>query len=252
MPISFEQINSIPDTLPNNRHEVMFPSIQNSDGYALTLRHGHVTLPAATLGQVKVKFLGHSIAFAGTLATENSVTVSFLEDSEGTVLQALTAWMQIARNRETYEGGLKSEYAANGEVYMYDTRGEKVHTFVLYNMWPMVITYPDMVEESGPAEVEVQFSVDAVDLKAKEDSYAKHQTGKNSTQGSGDGYAYYSSPTSVDFGKSISNIGIDGSSFDVQRALQLGSFQLSPSNSIIPQNAFTVARFAKQFGSLFR
>lgn len=101
MPISFSQINAIPDVLPNNRHELMFPSIQGSDGYALTLRHGHVTLPQAQIAQIPVKFFAHSVAFAGSLSAENSMTVTFLEDSNGTVLQALIAWMQIARNRET-------------------------------------------------------------------------------------------------------------------------------------------------------
>lgn len=253
MPISFEQINSIPDILPNNRHELRFPTISDSDGYQLTLRHGHVTLPQASIGQVQVKLLGHRVAFAGGMAHENSMTVTFLEDSAGTVLQALIAWMEIARNRNTGGGGLKSEYAANGTLYMHDTNGDKVHTFTLFNMWPMAVSYPDMGEESGPSEVEVTFSVDAVDLETSQGAYNQHQTGRKSLRGEGDAFAYPNAdPASLDFGKSIANMSIDGSNFNVQKLLAIGPYQLSPEQSVLPNTAFTMAKFASQFGSLFR
>lgn len=253
MPISFEQINAIPDPLPNNRHELRFPSINGADGYDLTLRHGHVTLPAATYGQIRVSMFGHKVAFAGNVAHDNTLSVTFTEDSQGTVLQALIAWQQLARNVETGTGGLKQEYAANGELYMYDTMGNKVLTFILFNMWPMVVNYPDMGEETGPAQVEVQFSVDAVDLKSNSGAYGSNQTGKKSTRGAGANFAYSTDPTSVDFGSSFGNLSIDGSNADVRRVLQLGSYQANLLGKIpVPDNAFTLSKLAQQFGSMFR
>lgn len=254
MPITFEQINAIPDPLPNNRHELRFPSIANSDGYALTLRHSVVSLPAATLGQIRVRILGHSVAFAGGVAHDNIMSVSFTEDSEGTVLRALISWLEVARNRDTASGGLKSEYAADGQLLLHDTMGNIVHRLTLHNMWPMSVNYPEMGEETGPATVEVQFSVDAVSLEMQGGNSSQHQTGKQSLKGKGSSFAYQNAdPTSIDFGSSISNMSITGSNFNVRRALQLGAFQMNLlSQSVIPQNAFTVAKLATQYSSFFR
>ena len=252
MPITFEQINAIPDVLPNNRHELRFPSIAGSNGYALTLRHSAVSIPAATLGQIRVRLFGHSVAFAGGVAHDNIMSVTFTEDSEGTVLRALISWLEVARNRDTASGGLKSEYAADGELLLHDTMGHIAHKITLHNMWPMAINFPEMGEETGPATVEVQFSVDAVSLELKNSS--QHQTGKKSLRGSGNSFAYPNvDPTSLDFGSSVGNMSITGSNFNVRKTLQLGAFQLNlQGQTVIPQNAFTVAKLATQYSSFFR
>ena len=210
-------------------------------------------MPAATLGQIRVSMFGHKVAFAGNVAHDNMMSVTFTEDSEGTVLQALIAWANIARNVESGTGGLKEEYAANGELYAYDTAGNKVLTFTLFNMWPIVVGYPDFGEESGAAQVEVQFSVDAVDLKSSSGAYGSNQTGKTSLLGSGRSFSYSTDPTSVDFGSSFGNLSIDGSNTDVRRILQLGSYQMNLLGKVpVPDNAFTLSKLAQQFGSMFR
>ena len=262
MPVTFSQINALPDVLSTDRHELVFPTITDIDGYELTLRHTTVTLPATQIGQVRFKYLGFPIARRGGDAFDNILNVSFNETVDGVVTRCLTAWQQVARNRETGAGGLVSEYAANGQFTIYDTVGEPVLKFVAYNMWPMIITHPNWSEESGAAHIDVQFSVDALDLVqdggneygsgGTTGEWELHTTGSESPYGRGDNQGYVPvDPGSLDFGQAIYNIGIEGSPSAVRSALRIGSFVLEASNAIIPNTALSIAQFAADYAEYF-
>lgn len=255
MPIEFSQVAAV-DVLSSDRHELIFPTIAGRDGYPLTIRHTTVTLPAKSIGKIRVKYLGHTAMFRGGDASDNVLSVSFYEDVQGTVLQTLLAWQQLVRNRETGQGGLKSEYAVNCNLHVYDTVGKKALSFTLYNVWPDTVNYPNFGEESEAAHVDVQFSVDAVDLSQSTSdgsggstgAYDLHTTGKNLP--SRNDYPV-PDPTSLDFGSAISNMGIDGSSDRVRQVLRLGSYSLTPNNSIVPVTAMTMSKFASSFANYF-
>ena len=262
MPITFSQINALPDALATDRHELVFPSIQDVDGYELTLRHTTVTLPAIGIAQIRVKYLGYPIAFRGGDTFDNVLNVSFQETVDGAVAKALLAWSQVARNRNTGEGGLKSEYSANGQFTIYDTTGSPSLKFVAYNMWPFMVTYPNWSEESGTAHIDVQFSVDAVDLVqdggdeygsgGSTGDYYRHQTGNRNPYGMGDSEEYAPvDPGNIDFGTAIYNIGINGSPSAVKSLLKIGAYALQSSDAIIPSTALTLAQFASNFSDYF-
>lgn len=167
MPISFSEVNSMPDILSNGRFTVFFPSLPNGggDGKPLSLSNTEITLPAYETAQIIVKIMGWSIAFAGRRIQNNTLSMSFLETVEGNVHPALVNW-QIAAAGTLNAGGMrKNDYSIEAMISVYDTTGRVSLNFIANNVWPMRVT-PTTLSDDGsqPARVEVDFSVDSVDL----------------------------------------------------------------------------------------
>lgn len=230
-PITFTQINSIPDILSTDRFTLMFPTIQGVDGRALTLRHAEVSIPKRAVAQIGVKYLGHSAYFRGNSENDSIMNVQFFEDAEGTTTDAIFAWMKLVRNSEDGSGLLKEQYAQQAAMEVYNTVGEPALTFDLYNIWPMSVTFPEFGEQSGPAKITVEFSVDGVTPNGLE----------------GDGTP---PPGGGSYGRSYTTR--IGGSIGVGASVSLGGFNLSVTGSVpLPVNALTLSQFANKFSRFF-
>lgn len=166
MPISFKQINSIPDIMNSERFMVMIPNLPGGGtGEKLTIRNVDVTLPPMEVAQILVKILGWTLAFAGRRIQQNSLTMSFYEDSAGTVTNALAKWQDACAGFVNAGGLLKKDYTRDFEVKAFDSTGKAALVFHCNNCWPMRITHPQLSSDSNaPYRVDVDMSIDSVDL----------------------------------------------------------------------------------------
>lgn len=163
MTITFNQLNSLTDILPNNRHILYFPSVLGLQGRDLTLNNTQVTIPTYGTAHIRVKLLGHSIGFSGGIDFDNSLICSFYERSKGEVLRNLTTWLNASRNMETGARLPKSQMAANGTLDVINTIGEAAFSVELINVFPIQITWPELAHSSnGPTEFQTTFNVDGV------------------------------------------------------------------------------------------
>ena len=164
MPMTWNQVNQMPDIAANNRFKVFFPTLDGIDTKPLTdLVHG-VSLPQNGVGHIQVRLFGSSIAFAGSRVFDNTMQVSFYENVKGQGLSAIEAWKSKIRTRNGARNR-KFAYAKNGTLEIYDTTGETIYSIPLNNMWPMTIEYPQLDEAgSAPMEFNVTFSVDFAEL----------------------------------------------------------------------------------------
>lgn len=243
-PITFTQIDSVPDILPANRHKLIFPSM-GGNASGLTLRYVSVQLPTEGIAQITIPYLGHPISFRGGTTSEHTVTVEFNEDSAGTTLNTLYAWMGLVRSHKQGQGGYKKEYAKDGELHVFDTTGVPTHKFTLLNMWPFNITLPQNGQDSAAYQVSVQFSVDGVDLTTSteyepatgNDAVNNVYGNPYSEVGSGitDSVLNMSNGTVLGAGTSGSSLGLSG------------GISLSSSGATI-----SLGTFSLKFGSLFK
>lgn len=165
MPINFSQINGLADTLANDRFTVFFPALPGGDSTLLSLRNTDITLPPYEVAQILVKILGWSLAFAGRRVNTNSFTLGFYEDVNAAILQQLTAWQELAAGFVKAEARMKIDYAVDIELKVYDTTGRTCMVFRMNNCWPMRVNIPAWADDATqPAKVEVDMSVDSVDL----------------------------------------------------------------------------------------
>lgn len=167
-PLTFTEINSVPDILASNRHSLFLPSIPGVDVKALRISKVSLTLPQRSTGHSIVKLLGHSIGFRGNLSFDHLIQTTFYERSDGVILRSLLTWKNYVRNQFDGTSRFKAEYAQDGYFEVYSTTGSVVHNIRLINMFPVIVQYPEYGEESVPAAVMVQFNTDQVQLESGE------------------------------------------------------------------------------------
>lgn len=168
MPISFAEVNSMPDILSTGRFTVFFADLPNNGGQgrSLSLSNVEVTLVTYDVAQVIVKMMGWSTAFAGRRVQANTFNMSFVETVRGNVHRQLLKWQDAAAGIRRAGGFMKTDYASEINIQVYDTTGKVSLSFNAINAWPMQVT-PTQLQDDGstPAHVECTFSVDAVDLE---------------------------------------------------------------------------------------
>jgi len=167
MAFTFNQVAAAGDVLPHNRHSLIFPNLPNGgNGYDLSIRNTTVSFTPWEVGQIIVKMYGWSVAFAGRRNNPNTFSCAFLETTDAPVIKTLLGWQSACSGFKKPNGLLKSKYAVKAKLYVYDTAGNKAFTVILYNVWPQSITFSDIQEDSGAAEVTVNFSIDAMDIES--------------------------------------------------------------------------------------
>lgn len=166
MPITFTEVVAAGDILPANRHVLSFPTLPTTaDGRILEIRHAEVTLPQFQVGQVQTRVLGYAIAFSGIRMMTNTFTANFYDTTGSPVVKTLTAWQDRCAGLKTHRAQLKAKYAVNSKLVAYDTTGKSSLHIKLINVWPINITYGNFTEDSSPQHIEVEFSVDAMDIE---------------------------------------------------------------------------------------
>lgn len=165
MAISYNEVVAAGDILPNNRHTLYFPAIPDvMNGHDFTVRHSTVTMPNLSVGQIIVKMMGWSVAFAGIRSQINTFNVEFYETVDSPMVKGLAQWQDICAGFKSHLAKMKKDYAVNARCVAADTTGKVSLTVDMHNVWPVNITYGQYSEESGPAMIQVEFSIDAVDI----------------------------------------------------------------------------------------
>lgn len=165
MPFTFNEVASVGDVLPNNRHTVWFPALPNGvSGKTLTLRHGTLSLPPWEVGQIIVNLYGWSVAFAGRRQQQNTFTLDFVETTGGVSLKTLLGWQSFAAGFKQPLGYPSATYAVTAAFKAADTTGAYALVGKMYGVWPMTIQTGDFEENTDALHISTTFSVNAIDI----------------------------------------------------------------------------------------
>lgn len=165
MVIKYSEVQSVGDVLDSSRHTLYFPNTPAGDkGKDLTLRHGEITLPEIAVGQVQSRPFGWAVAHAGRRVMENTMSVNFLETTGSPIVRSLCQWQELCHGFKAGPQKLKSQYAVNAEMRLYDTTGKISLKIKCHNVWPVRIQLPEFGEESTAAHIHCDFSIDALDI----------------------------------------------------------------------------------------
>ena len=164
MPISFSQINQLPDILANDRHLIFFPVLDGVDGSLLSKMYSAVTLPSYGHGHIIVKILGFSVGHRGNLQFENQLSVTFHDTVEGAVTKSIRNWINLVRDPEDGTSQPRNTYAVDLPIFVYDTVGKAAIEFTGKGVFPLVMEAPTLEETSAPYSFAVQFNIDDMEL----------------------------------------------------------------------------------------
>lgn len=123
------------------------------------------SIPASTLSQIEVPYMGRRIKEAGTRTYENwAVTV--INDEDFRIRRALEQWSYAINS---YRGNLRqfgssapSEYKSTAEVIQYGKDGSVLRTYQFEGVFPLNISPIELNWEAGDQieEYQVEFAVD--------------------------------------------------------------------------------------------
>lgn len=162
---TLDNVLGLPDIVDAFRSNFIVPALPGGGKHSsLTMLNTGFALPQIRIGHIRVPVFTHVVAFRGHRDHGNTFNISFYENAMGDVQSALFAWMERCSHSGDDTSLRKSGYAVPARVEALDTTGEVAYAFHLTNVWPQAITPPPDQDSSGPARVEVTFSVDFIDL----------------------------------------------------------------------------------------
>jgi len=164
MPVTFNDVSSLPDALSTDRHLIFFPSRNGIRGDVLSKSYSSATLPPTGSAHVITKLFGFSIGHAGNQQFENQMSITFHENAEGLVTKSLKNWMKLVRDDETGLSQGKNFYAVDLPVFIYGPTKDKALEYKALNAFPLTIEPSELNEDSGPYTITAQFSCDGLDL----------------------------------------------------------------------------------------
>lgn len=216
MGITYSEVTQYGDIMPNFRHLLRFPNLSGVfDGNLFTVLHGNVTLPPLQVGQVTVKLLGWSVSFAGGRIQQPTFTVDLYEVENAPVVKSLAKWQDICSGFKSPLAKLKTDYAINPTCYAQDTTGKYALEVKLINVWPITITYGSFTEDSAPMQIQVEFSIDAVDIVGVATTSGDFETATQNSQSAP--RLWYESTSGAQFQQAI-----DPSSFQLSDKIARG------------------------------
>lgn len=168
VPFTLDDALAVPDILSTHRHTLFFPDAPVTpvgSGRMLSLREAQIEALTRRVGHVRVNLFGYSVGFRGHTEFDNVLTASFFEDSRGSVVSALTSWIDAVCNWRSNLSLRKSQYSVPCALVAFDTRGKPSLVFNLQGVYPFSISTPSAdLQSSTASQVQVSFSVDFLDL----------------------------------------------------------------------------------------
>lgn len=133
---------SIADPLYSDNFQLNIPNLPNGlseNPLPLLLQMRTGTKPGLTIAAQEVQVFGHTIEYAGNLTYNHDLSFEYVENRSLQIHKIIEGWMELIRNHETQHGAYKADYARNGDLTIFDNKGEVVAEYTIINMWPTTL-----------------------------------------------------------------------------------------------------------------
>lgn len=118
----------------------------SDDDQQLLMHCQQVQKPGVTINAVEVQLFGHTLEFASNKTFSHDLSVTYYENSKGTIMRILEKWAALIRDTKTGLGKLKygdssstsstDGYARTGIIKLFDPTGNMVLEYTVYGLWP--------------------------------------------------------------------------------------------------------------------
>jgi hypothetical protein len=143
--------------------EIFLPDMGSLAGYQVAMYCQEVKFGDYVLDSDSMRYGAFQAKFPGTQGIED-VTFTFLKPVPDIVSSYFYYWKNLVVDGSGYYN-VKSQYAKNLKVILYDTTGATSNTYTLVGVWPKSVpSYNISYKREGMVEVSITCSVDRVAL----------------------------------------------------------------------------------------
>ena len=109
-------------------------------------------LPAQTLGEIAIPFRGRQIYIAGDRSFEDAWTVTFMNDTDFMIRNAMERWSNGINDLVTGTGvTTSSDYQADLKVFQLDRDDNVLKVYIFRNAWPVNVASIELSTETTNA-----------------------------------------------------------------------------------------------------
>jgi len=135
------------------------PGISNFDIRKASLLCKATALPAMALTEIEIPFRGRKIFLAGDRDFPDTWDVTFLNDTDFAIRNAMEQWSNAINNLATGQGESNSlAYCADMTVSQLDKDDRVLKQYKFINAWPLTISNIELTTEAATAVEEFQVS----------------------------------------------------------------------------------------------
>jgi hypothetical protein len=110
------------------------------------------SLPGSTLNVVKTSFQGREIKLAGQRTFEEPWKVTFYNDTDFSIRNAVESWVQIIQDAGSSVGlAYAEDYQVDMQVFQLDRTGAPIKQYTFYDAWPSAIGEIELASEAEQA-----------------------------------------------------------------------------------------------------
>lgn len=165
---TLDEVLKVHDPMLSDNFEIIIANVPGGgDAKALRIQCKTAVKPGSTLNEVLIELFGHAVVHAGALTYTHDLSLTYIEDSKGTITKALEGWQEIVRSKDTQSGEFKENYAVDAEFIIFDQKGEEAMKYDIINIWPNQI--PDLnfdgAQGTQAIEIGANFKFDYLRLK---------------------------------------------------------------------------------------
>ena len=165
--ITFQQINNLPDTLDSNAFELLLGVLPGSgNSLPLTLKCQTVSIPGFSNEAFESNLHGYVKKFRGRKMFSRTLSVTYLEVSDGSTYKALKSWDEyIAGSRSGNSGGFQIDYSVQSSLVIYNTIGNVASRINFVNMFLQEVSDIQLDGNSSqPMQVSATLSFDQIEV----------------------------------------------------------------------------------------
>lgn len=167
MPITLDELYTIPDILPTTKFVFDFNAQGVGSGHMLGLKCKDIKFPSpGQIEPIKKELFGHASNYKGRKISSHLITGTFFEDSAGGTMMFLKSCFDTLSDENGNAIAHKKGYVMHGSIVVEDTTGRAVITATPINMWfSNVESFNLDGGSSAPAEVPFEITYDYVDFE---------------------------------------------------------------------------------------
>lgn len=120
--------------------------------------------PGMTVENVEVMLFGHTLEYAGRLTYSHDMSVTYVENVNGTIIRIFEKWAELIRSHTSQHGEFKAVYAKDAVLQIMDNKGGIVLEYLIKNIWPSSV--PDIQMDGSGANLithQISFKFDWVE-----------------------------------------------------------------------------------------
>lgn len=136
-------LSTIKDPMLSSQFTFEIPNVPTGSGdeQYLLVQCQQALKPGWTINNVEVQLFGHTVEYAGNKTFSHDMSVTYVENSRGTILRCFEKWGEICRASKTQLGAVSDDYKRDTKLTIFDTTGAAVLIYTIYGCWPN--TLPD-------------------------------------------------------------------------------------------------------------